>query len=139
MNNLKLLETNIIVSEKELNQYHKKFLSQGYEGSIIRHGNKPYEVDKRSDSLLKYKSFQDIAAIIIDILPSEADPKKGVPVLRYNNVTFEAGTAFSHADREDLLTNKEKYINKIGEIRFFEYTDSGKPRFPVLHGIRLDK
>ncbi|MBX7076951.1 MAG: hypothetical protein K1X33_06510 [Methanobacteriaceae archaeon] len=126
-------------SEEEMKRYHSDNISLGYEGSIIRYSDIGYENGKRSKYLLKYKSFQDIAAIIIDILPSEADPKKGVPVLRYNNVTFEAGTAFSHADREDLLTNKEKYINKIGEIRFFEYTDSGKPRFPVLHGIRLDK
>ena len=28
---------------------------------------------------------------------------------------------------------------KTAEIRFFEYTDDGLPRFPVCVGIRLDK
>ena len=46
---------------------------------------------------------------------------------------------YSHEEREDFLTNKKKYIGKPAEIRFFEYTDAGIPRFPVMVGIRLDK
>ena len=39
----------------------------------------------------------------------------------------------------DILKNKEMFIGKKAEIRFFEYTDDGLPRFPVCFGIRLDK
>ena len=46
---------------------------------------------------------------------------------------------FSHAEREEILINKENYIGKTAEIRFFEYTEDGIPRFPVAVGIRLDK
>jgi hypothetical protein len=46
---------------------------------------------------------------------------------------------FSHAEREEILINKENYIGKKAEIRFFEYTDGGIPRFPVCVGFRLDK
>ena len=30
-------------------------------------------------------------------------------------------------------------IGKMAEIRFFEYSDEGVPRFPVMVGIRQDK
>ncbi len=30
-------------------------------------------------------------------------------------------------------------MGKTAEIRFFEYTEDGIPRFPVAVGIRLDK
>ena len=45
---------------------------------------------------------------------------------------------FPHKFREEVLINKEDYIGSTAEIRFFEYTDDGAPRFPVCVGIRLD-
>jgi hypothetical protein len=38
-----------------------------------------------------------------------------------------------------MLINKQDYLGKTAEIRFFEFTDDGLPRFPVMVGIRLDK
>ena len=56
-----------------------------------------------------------------------------------NKVIQKHGMKFSHAEREEILINKENYIGKTAEIRFFEYTEDGIPRFPVAVGIRLDK
>jgi hypothetical protein len=44
----------------------------------------------------------------------------------------------SHEDRKELLKNKQNYIGKTAEVRFFEWTDEGNPRFPIMVGIRLD-
>ncbi len=127
------------IKKDDLNDYHTKFLSESYEGSIIRWGNAPYKIDGRSENLLKYKDFQDIACKIIDIIPAEQRPEWGVPVLNINGKTFKAGLKYPHRDREEFLKSKKNYIGKIAEIRFFEYTDDGLPRFPVMVGIRLDK
>lgn len=123
----------------EIYNYHSMFLSLGYEGTIIRHGNEGYKIKGRSSSLLKYKDFKDIAAKIIDILPADARPEWGVPVCEWQGKRFRAGTKLSHEDRKDLLLNKNSYIGKTAEIRYFEETDDGLPRFPVFVGIRLDK
>ena len=45
---------------------------------------------------------------------------------------------FSHVEREGILKNKTHFIGHYAEIRFFEYTDDGLPRFPVCVGFRLD-
>ena len=90
--------------------------------------------------LLKYKDFIDIAVKLVDVTPAEQRETWGVPVLELpDGRTFRAGAIMSHDEREDLLTNKDKYIGQTAEIRFFEYTDDGKPRFGVLVGFRLDK
>lgn len=136
---IELVTTYKIISEKELKQHHVKFITNGYEGTILRHGTAGYKTDARSSNLLKYKDFQDITAEIIDVIPAEARPEWGIPVLNIPQGTFKAGTKLSHDERKDLLTNKEDYIGKTAEIRFFEYTDDGLPRFPVMVGIRLDK
>jgi DNA ligase-1 len=128
-----------IINESDIKEYHSKFISEGYEGSIIRHGSEGYKINGRSSNLLKYKDFHDITAKIIDIEPAEQRPEWGVPVLEYNNNIFRAGMKYSHDERKEFLTNKNNYIGKTAEIRFFEYTDDGIPRFPVMVGIRLDK
>ena len=46
---------------------------------------------------------------------------------------------FSKEERREWLINKNKYIGKTAELRFFEFSDTGVPRFPVCIGIRLDK
>lgn len=134
----KEVSTYQIDKEEKIKEFHSKFLLDGYEGSIIRWGNAGYKINGRSDNLLKYKDFQDIAATIIDVIPAEQRPEWGVPVLKYNGKTFNAGMKFSHEERKEWLINKDNYIGKTAEIRFFEWTDDGLPRFPICAGIRLD-
>lgn len=139
MKNILSVKTDLVSDEKKLKLYHQKNLKDLFEGSILRFGNTPYKVGGRSSNLLKYKDFQDIACKIIDITPADSRPTWGVPTLEWKGKTFQAGMKYSHADREDFLTNKKKYIGKTAEIRYFETSEDGIPRFPVMVGIRLDK
>lgn len=137
-----LVQTDRITGEKDLKVYHSKFIGAGYEGSIIRHGTEGYKVKGRSSSLLKYKDFIDIAIKIKDIEPAPQRPEWAVPVFEWKgalNDELRAGMKFSHEERKEWLLNKRNYIGKTAEVRFFEYSDEGVPRFPVCVGIRLDK
>lgn len=135
-----LVPTYIVNSKQELLEKHKEFISEGYEGTMIRHGNLGYEIDKRSSSLLKFKDFQDISCEIVDVEPSEKRPTHGIFICKVSDGrTFGTGMKFSFEEREEILANKKDYMGKTAEIRFFEYTDDGLPRFPVCVGIRLDK
>ena len=138
--NIILVPTYVVNSKEELLERHKQFLSQGYEGTMVRHSNQGYEIDKRSTSLLKFKDFQDIACEIVDVKPSEKRPDQGSFICKLEDGrTFGCGMRFSHDERVKVLENKEEYIGKIAEIRFFEYSDDGIPRFPVCVGLRIDK
>lgn len=132
----------------DIDTFHQQFIAAGYEGTIIRHSDEGYQVNKRSSQLLKYKDFLDEAYKIVDVVPSESRPEQGVIVCTkkmeqegengwFQN--FNCGMKFSHAVREEILTNKHLYIGQTAEVRFFEYTDGGLPRFPVCVGFRLDK
>lgn len=141
--NVELVPTVIIKNEEDLKKVHQMYISQGYEGTIIRHSDAPYGVNKRDSQLLKYKDFIDLACKVIDIVPSDKRPSQGVCVCEIktkNGVkTFHTGMKFSHTERENILSNKDLYVNQIAEVRFFEYTDDGLPRFPVCVGFRNDK
>ena len=60
-----LVRTERLYSPKDIAKYHTIFVSEGFEGSIIRHGEKGYELNKRSSYLLKNKDFIDLAVEII--------------------------------------------------------------------------
>lgn len=139
--NIEIVPTYEVNNEAEIMSYHQTFLSQGYEGTIVRHSDEGYQVNKRSSQLLKYKDFLDEVYEIVDVVPSESRPEQGVIVClcKKTNQTFNTGMKFSHEQRENILRNKGEYIGEMAEIRFFEYTDGGLPRFPVCVGVRLDK
>lgn len=146
--NLQVVTTVLVNNIDEINHYHQHFIALGYEGTMVRHSEEGYAVNKRSSQLLKYKDFLDEVYEVVDVIPSESRPEQGVVVCSKkmeqagDNIwvqNFNCGMKFSHAEREEILTNKENYIGKMAEVRFFEYTDGGLPRFPVCVGFRLDK
>lgn len=132
--------TSYVYNMKDITDLHIWFLEEGYEGTMIRWGDEGYKVGGRSSNLLKYKDFLDEAYTVVDVMPSDKNPEQGVVVCDLGDGrTFGCGMKFSHAEREEILANKEEYIGQTAEIRFFEYTDDGLPRFPVCVGFRLDK
>lgn len=137
---IELVPTYKINNEEELKKYHMQFIEEGYEGTMIRWGEEGYKVNGRSSNLLKYKDFIDIACKIIGVRPSSRRPTQGNFICKLpDGKTFKTGMKYSNAEREEILTNKDTYIGQTAEIRFFEYTDDGLPRFPVCVGLRLDK
>ena len=141
---LKIVPTLKVYSEKDLKTAHAINIEQGYEGSILRWGNDGYAVNKRSSNLLKYKDFIDQTYRVVDVEPSDKNPEQGVVICESwseNGLrdTFGCGMKFSHKERQEILENKSKYIGQTAEIRFFDFTDDGLPRFPVCVGFRLDK
>ena len=136
---IELVTTYELQSEIEMKELFQAFLNDGYEGLMLRHGKDKYKTGGRSQSLLKFKEFIDIAAEVIDVTPSEARPNQGIVVCVYNGVEFKASMKATHQEREELLSNKEKYIGQTAEIRFFEFSETNVPRFPVCVGFRLDK
>lgn len=133
------VSTTALAGFEQMKEHHAYNISQGFEGTMIRWGNQPYKVNGRSENLLKYKDFKDMTLTVIDVVPSEQRPEWGQPVFELNGKRFSSGMRYSHDERKDWLVNKQNYIGKTAELRFFEFTDDGLPRFPVCCGIRLDK
>ena len=135
-----LVPSYLVSSKTEIFAYHSKFLADGYEGTIVRHGLDGYKLKGRSSSLLKLKDFQDIAAKVVGVIPSEKRPEQGLLVCEMpDGQTFKASLKYSFAEREEILQNKGKYIGQTAECRHILYTDKGIPRNAVCVGFRLDK
>jgi len=129
----------ICTSEESVMKFHEQFLSEGYEGTMVKNANSLYQQDKRSSDLLKLKNFQDAEFVIVDVVPMDRKPECGIvacKILTSNGmVQFKATPKMNYEARKELLTNRLDYVNCVGTVAFFGLTADGIPRFPVLKSI----
>jgi DNA ligase-1 len=122
-------------SPQHLMEVRAKIAELGGEGVMLRAAKSAYE-HRRTDKLLKVKSFQDTEAKIIGYLPGEGkhEGRLGAYVaqlLTGPRVTFGVGTGMTDAERERPLPK-----GTIITVKFFELTPDGVPRFPSFVGVR---
>lgn len=130
-------------SDGSLNLLHSIWLGNGYEGTMVRHGDTGYEDGKRSKSLMKKKDFQDDEFEIIDVIEGKPVIKENVTykVAIYVCVTnevkeFNCTSPGTMQDKDAAWNNREKAIGKMLTIKFFNYTPDNIPYLPVALQIK---
>ncbi|KAF9490955.1 hypothetical protein BDN71DRAFT_1422178 [Pleurotus eryngii] len=114
----------------------KEIEGLGGEGLMLRKPRSPYE-GRRSNTLLKIKTFYDAEAIITGYEPGKGRNKGVAGALKCkmaSGKTFSVGTGLSDKQRRD-----PPKIGAIITYRFFELTRDGVPRFPSYVGEAVDK
>lgn len=114
-----------------------KAVEEGYEGAMVRIVMRDYE-NKRSDSLLKVKSFQDEEFDIVEVLEGEGNRGNmaGKILVRLKDgQTCEAGIAGGVPYYLWLWKERDRLIGKKATVKFFNYTPDGKLRFPVVKAV----
>lgn len=130
-----IVETYVINNEDDIEKYFNYFVSNGYEGEILR-TNDPYE-HKRSKNLLKYKKFNENEFQILDILEGKnKDVAEYAWIKLDENNTCKATLSYSDEECRYMINNKQEFIGKMATVKYFGYTKDGKLRFPVLKTIR---
>lgn len=64
---LEAVKTVMVRSRDELMLFQSNCIEEGFEGAMLRHGKKGYEAGKRSNSLVKVKTFDDAEFEIVDV------------------------------------------------------------------------
>lgn len=124
-------------SEKDIMAFHKLFVGNGYEGTIIRNIDSRY-VEGRSSNLMKLKSFQTDEYKIVDIKEASGlDVGTAIFRLRLSNGSeFDSRPIGSKSLRAKYLKDKDTIIGKMATVQHQGYTDAGIPRFPVTLTVR---
>ncbi len=135
---IKKVPTEKITKLEDIKQKHDQYIQEGYEGIMIRDKNGPYEVQKRSKYLQKYKEFMEEEFKIIGFSEGSGDEKGCV---LWNCETKDGGLFTvrpkgTKESRMELYNNGNKYVNKFLTVIFQEYSAEGIPRFPVGKGVR---
>ena len=141
-NNSKLIKKCITVpipALEDVKQMHDKFVSEGYEGIILRNYDAPYEIKKRSYHLQKYKEMLDEEFEIVGYHDGTGD-EKGLVIWECktkDDKKFSVRPKGDHKFRRELYNNGDKYIGVLLTVIFQEYTSDRIPRFPVGKAIRI--
>jgi DNA ligase-1 len=127
------VDTEKVISEKQLDALYKQYLAEGYEGQMVRL-DAPYQ-NKRTSDLLKRKEFQDAEFPIVQIVEgigNRSGMAGAVECRLPDGQTFRANIKGDRAFLRDLLRDKLDYTGKSATVKFFDYTEYGIPYFPVV-------
>lgn len=127
----------LFVDKSNIDSYHKMFVTNGYEGTMIRNPNSPYEINKRSYSLLKLKDFLADEFEIVDVLEGKGK-EKGLAIFTCKTpegLEFNCRPEGTEEYRAGLFKDKDNLIGQLLTVRFQNLTQDKKPRFPI--GISL--
>lgn len=121
-----------LITKAELNDKLYQYLSEGFEGIMLRNLRGEYEFqNKRSNDLLKYKIMEDSEAKVISCEEDKNGQGKFMMewVSPYNNkvVKFELCMNGGHEDN-----TYEKLSERIGEwvcFKYQDYSEDGLPSF----------
>lgn len=130
------VETKMVKFE-DIDETALEWIAQGYEGAMVRL-DRPYETE-RSESLLKWKEFQDAEFLITDVLPGRgghASIAASVIFETKSKKTFNAGILGTHEYCAKLLADKDLIIGKMGTVVFQNLTPDGIPRFGKFKAVR---
>lgn len=132
------VETKLIQKKRQLIPVHKKFVKQGYEGTMIRERTSVYEVGQRSNYLLKHKDFQTEEYEIVGATTGHGRDANAVvwKCKTCDGTTFNARPEGTIESREDKYRRRDAFMGKMLTVRFQNLTSSGVPRFPVGLAVR---
>lgn len=122
----------------DIKKYHDIFVSDGFEGIMVRDKDGPYETQKRSKYLQKYKEIMEEEFKIINFTDGTGDEKGLILWVceTKDGKKFTVRPKGTHESRRKLYEEGAEHIGKQLTVIFQEYTNDGLPRFPVGKGIR---
>lgn len=132
---LRIVDTQVCNSRFDIQTYHKSFIENNYEGSILRNGDGVYKQKYRSYDLLKYKDFDDSEFKIVDFtFENDFKGTDEKPILWVCETAlgqkFNVQSKGTRTERSDLYGIGGKFIGKMLWVQHFGWTSDGIPRFP---------
>ena len=136
---IKYVPAKLVDSYNYARDLHATFLSEGYEGSIIRldglykHG--------RSYDLMKFKDFSDAEATITGY--EEGKGKRQGTLGKFLMTDDEGiqfgcppGKGYTYKDLSKMLLNIHDYIGQRATFTYFQRTQAGSYRHPLFKTLR---
>lgn len=129
----------VFANEPVIESHFEQFLSEGYEGLMMRVPEAGYE-HKKGKVLIKYKPVMDEEFMIVDFVKSITGETLGALVCeltdgrRFNSDC--KGVFGTDVKKQEIWNNKADYVRKYVTIDFLNYTKAGFPRHPKAKCLR---
>ena len=119
---------------------HDTYVSEGFEGVVIRNPDKPYKPGGRTNDMIKVKKYksEDFKVIGYKLGLRGSEDMTFTCELK-DGRTFEAMPVGDRATKEEYVENfEDKYKGHKAECTYFNYSDEGIPTQSKLRIFRFD-
>ena len=129
-----------VSGEKEIWEFHDRFVSEGFEGCVIRNPDKPYKPNGRTNDMIKFKNYksEDFKVIGYELGRRGSEDMCFICELE-DGRTFKAMPCGTRDLKEEYITNFDsKYKGHFAECTYFNYSNDGIPTQPKMRVFRFD-
>lgn len=132
----------IIVNHRQVSGWtnikalHDQYVSEGFEGAVIRHPDKQYGYGKRTNDMIKIKEYQDDEFEIVGFSEGLRDEDMVFVCKTSEGKEFEAKPMGSRELKYEYLDRMDEIIGKMATVKYFIYSEENVPMQPVLKCIR---
>jgi DNA ligase-1 len=118
------------------NDAFRRFVSQGFEGAMVKDTDAPYSQGKRSNAWLKVKAVDAEDCPIVSVHEGEGRlaGTMGHVVVENNGRLIRVGGGFTDEQRATIWQNRDTVIGSWLEVTFQSRTPDGSMRHPRIRG-----
>lgn len=125
-----------VVGWANIQKLHDKYVSEGFEGIVIRDPAKVYNFGGRTNAMIKVKMYKDAEFEIVGY-EDGLRPEDMVFVCQTElGAKFEAKPMGPRELKYEYLDRMDEIIGKMATVKYFYLSDAGVPLQPVLKAIR---
>ena len=129
---LVLVEHVEVTNNQEIDDLHDKWVSEGYEGLVLRDPNQVYKSGGRDRRMQKVKKFTDGEFKVIGYTEGLRPEDFVFRCLTADNKEFEAKPIGTREEKDWYLSHMEELIGQMATVKYFNLTPDGIPNLPVL-------
>lgn len=118
------------------NDAFRRFVSQGFEGAMVKDTTAPYSQGKRSNAWLKVKAVdsEDCAIVSVHEGKGRLVGTMGHVVVEHGNRLVRVGGGFTDEQRREIWEKRDTVIGSWLEVSFQNMTPEGSFRHPRIRG-----
>ena len=125
-----------VIGWDNIKKLHDKYVSEGWEGVVIRDPDKVYRPNGRTNDMIKIKCYQDAEFTITGLSEGLRDEDMCFTLVTEDNKEFKAKPMGSRELKQQYRDKIDSLIGKKATVKFFYLSDEGTPLQPVLKAIR---
>jgi len=122
----------------DIKNYHDKWVLEGFEGLVARKPDKKYSPGKRPSDWIKVKEYKEDTFKIIDYSDGLRPEDFCFILETKDGKSFEAKPIGTKEEKAEYLKDIDNIIGRLGEVKFFNYSEKGIPTQTVFRAVRYD-
>ena len=129
-----------VIGWDNMMKLHNQFVSEGWEGLVVRDPEKLYKPNGRTNDMIKIKIYKDDCFVVVGKEAGLRGSEDMVFIMQMKDGrTFKAKPFGDRLQKEEYWNNfEDKYMGHLGECKFFYYSDEGIPLQPAFKAFRED-